>query len=464
MLSKILFFAIEKAFTLLSILLFFLSCSPHEHLGKSAKPNIIIIYTDDMGIGDLSCYNDGWVKTPNINQLAKNGIKFQQYYTASPVCSPSRAAITTGIFPTELGINTYLHSREGNLKHEQFDFLDTKYPSMARILKRVGYKTGHFGKWHLGGGRDVDDAPSLTSYGFDAYNTTYEGPDPDKLITGSDWIWSKEDSIERWDRSNYFVDKSLDFFANNKGKPCFVNLWPDDMHDPWIPDESYYDKKSDWTKKEPFIAVLEEYDRQIGRLIDGLKNQGLLENTLIIFTSDNGAYPTFEQIRTNGLRGGKNSLFEGGVRMPFIVHWPAMIKKSLVDDESILSSVDILPSLCKITGAKLPKGFDYSGEDASLALLGKGVHKRQKDLKWDFGRNKYFNKPKETYHQSQQLAIRRGNWKALVNADGSNLELYDILSDPFETKNIAKENEKLSLELQREVTDWFTKKKIVRKK
>ena len=428
---------------------------------KSENPNILIIYTDDMGIGDLSCYNNGWVSTPNIDRLAKNGIKFTKYYTASPVCSPSRAAITTGIFPTQLGINTYLHSREGNRNHEQYDFLDPKYPSMARALQSVGYRTAHFGKWHLGGGRDVNNAPSIKEYGFEEYVTTYEGPDPDKLLTASNWIWSEKDSIKRWDRTDYFVEKTLDFLSKNQNQPAFINLWPDDMHDPWIPSSKYFGLKNRWTDKEPFLEVLMEYDRQIGLLIDGMEKLGVLENTLIIFTSDNGPKPSFNLNRTNGLRGEKNSLFEGGLNMPFLVHWPAKISPS-VDSNSVISAVDLLPSLCALTGASTPKEWSLSGEDISKTLLGKKTHSRKTNLLWDFGRNAYFNKPSDPYHQSQHLAIRKGDWKLLVNANGSEPQLYNVKTDPNETKDLSLEQKLLTKQLSHEVIEWFTLKKQVR--
>jgi len=418
------------------------------------KPHIIIIYTDDMGIGDLSTYNEGWVETPNIDRLAAEGAMFTNYYTASPVCSPSRAALMTGIFPSEVGINTYLHSRRGNANHEQADYLDPSLPSITKILKEVGYKTGHIGKWHLGGGRDVLDAPQITEYGFDEYVTTYEGPDPDVLLTATNWIWSEKDSIKRWERTAYFVDKTLDFLQRNQNAPCYINFWPDDMHDPWIPDSSYYGKKGSWTQKANFVAVLKEYDRQIGRLLDGLERLGQAENTLIIFTSDNGAAPTYKQLRTNGQRGAKNSLFEGGIRMPFLVRWPAQIKKGTVNRESILSAVDLLPSLSALTGAKIPPGFGYDGENMLDALLGK-EQQRTTDLMWDFGRNSHFNKPADPYHQSQHLAIRRGDWKLLVNSDRSDLALYNIRTDENETHNVAGDHPALSAALSEKVVDWY---------
>ncbi|HET8735048.1 MAG TPA: sulfatase-like hydrolase/transferase [Pricia sp.] len=451
--------------TVLAVLVFISCNAAHSQANGPQnvdKPNIIIIYTDDMGVGDLSCYNSGWVKTPNIDKLAAGGIKFNTYYSASPVCSPSRAAITTGIFPTELGINTYLDSKKDNAECEQFDYLDPSYPSMARILKTVGYSTGHFGKWHMGGGRDVDNAPQITEYGFDEYVTTYEGPDPDPLITASDWIWSEGDSIQRWDRTAYFVDKTLDFLSRNSQSPSFINLWPDDMHDPWIPGKAYYGKRKKWKTKEAFVSVLMEYDKQIGRLMDGLKKLGIFENTLIIFTSDNGAYPTFDQIRTNSQRGAKNSLFEGGIRMPFIAHWPAKIPPGAVNDKSIVSAVDILPTLCAITGATLPDGYNGSGENMRGALLGTKVQSRKKDLMWDFGRNKHFNDPAQPYHQSPHLAIRRGNWKLLINSDRTEIQLYDMDKDPNETTNIADNQPKIAMELSDKVINWYKTKRKVR--
>ena len=426
------------------------------------KPHIVIIYTDDMGIGDLSCYNSGWVETPNIDKLASQGLKFNHYYTSSPVSSPSRVGLTTGMYPTEWGINTFLNTRKGNTNCEQYDYLDSSAPTIAKSLKETGYATAHIGKWHMGGGRDVDDAPQITKYGFDEYVTTYEGPDPDPLITASNWIWSEQDSIQRWDRTAYFVDRALDFLGRHTDQPCFINLWPDDMHDPWIPEAKYYTDKKSWVSKQNFVAVLKEYDRQIGRLMEGLEKLGIRENTLVIFTSDNGALPTFDEVRVGGRRGSKISLYEGGVNMPFIISWPARIKQGEIEGESVVSAVDIFPSLCAITGAKQPKGYAYSGEDMSRALLGVKVQKRKNDMMWDFGRNRFFNKPPKLHHQSPHLAIRRGDWKLLVNSDGSGLELYDIKKDPNETTNRADRYPALSSELSKKVIDWYFAKRKIR--
>lgn len=451
------------------ILPFLFSCSENVVTDENEKneeesivkqlPNIVIIYTDDMGVGDLSCYGYGYSNTPNIDRLASEGIRFNNYYSASPVSSPSRASIMTGTFPSELGINTFLQSVEGNINCEQFDYLDPSVPLLSRTLKEAGYTTAHIGKWHLGGGRDVKSAPSIAKYAFDEYVSTYESPDPDPKITAKNWIWSEEDEIKRWERTGYFVDKALDFMKRNKNKLCFVNLWPDDMHDPWIPSSEYYNEET-YKSEETYKKVLDTYDREIGRFIQGLKDLNLWENTLLIFTSDNGALPIFDHKRTAGQRGCKMSLYEGGIRMPFIVCWPGKIKPNSIDNSTIVSSVDIYPSLCSIVGVNVPEECKYSGEDMSAAFW-EGPQVRIKDLMWDYGRNKYFGFPgiKDT---SPNLAIRRGDFKLLVNNDGTDIELYNIKTDPNETVNIFFQNKEFAQNLKNIVLDWYKNKRKIR--
>lgn len=414
---------------------------------KAAKPNIVIIYSDDMGVGDLSCLNDGWVRTPNIDRMASQGVTLTNYYTASPVSSPSRVGLTTGMFPMRWGINTYLQTRAGNANCEQFDYLDASAPSMAQILKDAGYRTAHIGKWHMGGGRDVKNAPQITRYGFDEYISTWESPDPAPELTAGNWIWGADDQIKRWNRTEYFIDKTLDFMERHSGEPCFVNLWPDDMHSPYVPDVEAQEDNKNWDSKEYFVKVLAEYDRQIGYFLDELDRRGLSENTIVIFTSDNGPGPSFDQIRTNHLRGMKNSLYEGGIRMPFIVRWPGKVPAGMVDGTTVVCAVDMIPSLSAIAGAELPKDYRSDGEDMSRALLGKPVE-RNSDLMWSFGHNEHFNKPGKVYHQSPALAIRRGNWKMLVSPDGEAAELYDLSADPNETTDLSPAHPGLIAELK----------------
>ena len=422
------------------------------------KPNIIFILTDDMGYSDISCFGGRFVPTPNIDRIAKEGTKFTQYYSAAPICSPSRVSLLTGMYPSEWNFTTFLNDRRSNGLAEQANYLNVNAPSLAKILKAAGYATGHFGKWHMGGGRDIKNAPNFDKYGFDEHVSTYESPDPDSLITATDWIWSQKDSIKRWNRTRYFVDKTLDFLQRHKGQPCFVNLWPDDMHTPWVPyvDQVYEGKFPMNPEQEAaFKLVLKEYDKQIGRLLDGLKHLGIDQNTIVIFTSDNGPLPSFRGSRAAGLRGSKLSLYEGGIRMPFIIKWPGHVPAGAVDSSSVLNSTDILPSLTAIAEGQLPLNYKGDGENSVSVLLGK-PHPRHKDMYWEYGRNNYaFNYPKGR-DRSPNLAIRSGKWKLLMNFHGklSEAELYDIDKDKYESNNLAASHKKLVRELAARLTTW----------
>jgi arylsulfatase A-like enzyme len=430
---------------------------PKPATQQAARPNIIVILTDDMGFSDVGCFGGNFVPTPNIDRIAKNGRKFTQYYSAAPICSPSRAGMLTGMNPARWNFSTFLDNKKHNHNAEQADFLDPAAPSMARFFKEAGYATGHFGKWHMGGGRDVKDAPGFEKYGFDEHNSTYESPDPDPLLTATNWIWSDKDSIKRWDRTKYFVDKTLDFMEKHKGQPCFVNLWPDDVHTPWVPR-----KETEYTGQYPmnpeeeaaFKGVLKEYDVQIGRLLDGLKARGLDKNTIVIFTSDNGPLPSFKGSRAMGLRGSKLSLYEGGTRMPFIISWPGHIPVGTVDETSELSATDLLPTLTKFAGIKLPAGYKGDGKDRGAALLGKPTL-RGKDLFWEYGRNNIaFNYPKPI-DKSPNLAVRSGEWKLLMNSDGTDIQLYNILKDKKESTNVAASETKKVEELKTKLMAWW---------
>ncbi|MDY0184073.1 MAG: sulfatase-like hydrolase/transferase [Proteiniphilum sp.] len=420
------------------------------------KPNIIIIYTDDMGYADLSCYGGDFVKTENIDRLAEEGIRFTQYYTAAPISSPSRVGITTGMYPTRWGIRSFLQTREGNRKNIQNDFLSDRAPSLARTLRDNGYRTAHFGKWHMGGGRDVDNAPSIYNYGFDEYVSTWESPDPDKMITASNWIWSDQDSIKRWNRTAYYVDKTLEFLKKNRDKPCYINLWPDDVHTPFVPNpQQLSTDKNDWEKVESFRYVLKEYDKQIGRLMQGLKSLGVDNNTLIIFSSDNGPNPSYGVERTKGLRGKKGTLYEGGIRMPFIVRWPSVIAPNQVNENSVLASVDIFPTLCSITESRISTDFPQDGEDRSDVILKNKNSERNKPVFWEFSRRKQTASGKEN-DPMPQVAVRWQEWKLLVFIDGSEVELYNMEDDLLEQNNVADQYKSTAERLKFEALRWFS--------
>jgi len=413
----------------------------------ASKPHIVFVLTDDLSPGDVGCYGGKIAQTPNIDRLAREGTRFTRYYSAAPICSPSRAGLITGQFPARWRITSYLQTRAGNRGCEQVDFLDASAPSLPRTLKNAGYATAHIGKWHLGGGRDVTDAPKFAAYGYDEGVGTYESPEPHPEITATNWVWSARDKVKRWNRSAFFVDRTLDFIARHKDQPCFVNLWLDDPHTPWVPEPKEGEELSQGNTRAKLVRVLEENDRQIGRLMDALP-----ANTLLIYTSDNGALPTLGSARTLGLRGSKLSLYEGGIRLPFIVRWPGKVPAGRGDETTVLAAVDMSPTLCAITGAKRDASSD--GEDLSAALLGTTTQ-RTKPLFWEYGRNtKSFTFPEDARQRSPNVATCDGKWKLLANADGSSVELYDLIADPNETKNLVSDEPEVTKRLRETLLNW----------
>ena len=421
------------------------SLLPVLGLAQTQRPNIIILNIDDMGYSDPSCFGGDYVNTTNIDQLANEGLSLTQFYTSCPISSPSRVGLTTGMYPTRWGINTFLQERVNNAKNEQNDFLSDRAPSMARALKASGYATGHFGKWHMGGGRDVKNAPSIRNYGFDEYVSTWESPDPDPMITSSNWIWAATDQVKRWDRTAYFVDKTLDFLSRHKGEPCFVSLWPDDVHTPWVYDG---DEASQRESAHSFSIVLAELDKQIGRFMQGLKDLGIDQNTIVIFTGDNGPAPAFDGHRTNDFRGQKGTLYEGGIRMPFIIRWPGHIPAGVKNEQSVVCMVDLFPSLCQIAGADVPTNYPLDGLDMSDVITGQSTRERTTPLFWEFGKCK-------ADRVSPHIAVREGEWKLLVNADGSRTELYNMATDFNEKHNVASVYPALTERLKKAAIDWF---------
>lgn len=413
-----------------------------------SRPHIVVVLADDLGLGDLGCYGGKVAATPHLDELARAGTRFTQYYSPAPICSPARCGLITGQFPARWQITSFLQEKKGNRECEQRDSLDPAAPSLPRLLKTAGYATAHFGKWHLGGGRDVTSAPKFAEYGYDEAAGTYESPEPHPDITATNWIWSDQDKVKRWDRSRFFVDRTLQFIAAHPDQPCFVNVWLDDPHTPWVPEALPAGDKGRPQARENLIKVLSEVDTQIGRL-----RKALPLNTLLLFISDNGPLPTFQGQRTTQRRGSKLSLYEGGINVPFIAHWPERIPAGAVSD-ALIAGVDLLPTLATLAKAKLPANYAPDGEDISAALLGKPFRRSQAIL-WEYGRNETsFKYPGPAGDRSPQLAVRDAQWKLLVNADGTQQELYDLGQDPREEKNIAKQQTAVAERLQSHLLSW----------
>ncbi len=421
------------------------------------KPNVVVVLVDDFGWGDPSCYGNRMAKTPNLDRMAAEGVRFTQGYVAAPICSPSRCGVITGQFPARWKITSFLQTKAGNRACGMADFLDPSAPSLPRVLKAAGYATAHVGKWHLGGGRDVTDAPKFAAYGYDLGLGTYESPEPAAALGLKTVPWGDQAKLEpgqvpRHDRSRWMVDQALDFLKENAGKPCFVNLWLDDTHTPFVPSEEGLKAAKgpdDTDQRARYKAVLAEADRQVGRLLDRLKGT----NTLVVLLGDNGASPPFERERVGGLRGQKLSLYEGGVRVPFVAWWPGTVKPA-VNETTVVAAVDLLPTLAGLCGAALPKDYAPDGEDLGAALKGQAP-KRSKPLFWEYGRNDTsFAYPKDAKHRSPNVAVRDGDWKLLVNADGTGAELYDLAADRAEEKNRAAAEPAVAKRLTEAAVRW----------
>lgn len=421
--------------------------SYHSFGQQDRVPNIVLIMADDMGWGDLGCYGHPYIKTPNIDKLSMDGTLFTAFYVNGPTCAPSRAAIMTGQFPARLGIPG---TRKG-------DFVDPKIPTITSLLHEAGYKTGHFGKWHLG---FSSDAPSPAAYGIDDVRC-FNAVNREAL--------NKEQFSHVTDKalhSKAIIDEGIRFIGENKDKPFYVNIWLTDPHSILHPSEEQMMLYEKFRPKgvpyhgamQIYFAVISEIDKQVGRLIKKLDELHLAENTIVVFSSDNGpehiGQPSGESSHsgvgsTGPFRGHKHVIYEGGIRTPFIVRWPGHTPAGKVDNITILSGTDWMPTMCTLTGTGMPENVQTDGEDMSQAFLGR-PQKRSIPLMWQARAGSawaYINK-------SPQLAIREGKWKLLMNPDKSRIELYDLNRDPGEVDNIADNNPKISERLSKKLLEW----------
>jgi N-acetylgalactosamine-6-sulfatase len=390
---------------------------------KPAKPNIVFIYADDWGWGDLSCHGNTWLKTPRIDKLASEGIDFQQFNVLSPVCSPSRAAAMTGRFPGRFGINTVFGVSK---PAEMPDWLDPKAPTTPRLLKAAGYRTGHFGKWHLGIGK-----PTMADYGIDD-SAVYHGPGPKVGPYGND-----------------IPNQAVKFIEANKDRPFYVNVWLHESHLAHSPsDESMARWKHLDSRQQVYAAVITDGDNKVGLILDALERCGIASNTLVVFSSDNGPAKSKENDtgapgkyrghynvgETGGLRGQKTSLFEGGVRVPFIIRWPGQAPAGLKNDATVLTAVDLLPTFCAAAGVTPPT--DAHGVQRTRPI---------------FWRN---NGDKKNPNFWPDLAVRDGDWKLVTTFDGRQVGLYNLKTDRAEAKDVAKEHPADVTRLTKLVLDW----------
>ena len=439
-------------------------------LNAADPTNFVFVFIDDMGYGDLSCYGNKDIHTSSIDSLADEGIRFEQFYVGSPICSPSRVAITTGQFPARLLIHSYLNSRTRNRERGMRDFLDPSIPAIARTFKEGGYATAHFGKWHMGGGRDVDDAPLPEAYGFDESLVSFEGLGDRILPPGGLSEQSKQlghgtiREVPKHEMTEIYVDRAIDFIQRNRESPFYLHVWLNDVHDRFFPKPELlarFEQFSGNPYRQKYFAVIDEMDRQLGRLFREVDSLGLAERTVLVVASDNGptAWKRYYDEgydppgKTNGLRGRKWSLYEGGIREPLIVRWKGTAPAGVTNSKSVVSAVDLFPTFCELAGLDLPDG-EFDGIDMSAAFRGKQLV-RERAIYWEYGRDPSYLRPGLESDRSPALAVRDGSWKLLMNTDGTGVELYDFRTSFDETSNVASEHPDVARRLSSALQQWW---------
>ena len=429
----------------------------------SQPPNIVLIVADDLGYGELGVYGQTKIRTPNIDQLAMNGIRFTQFYAGSAVCAPSRSVLMTGQHSGHTYIrNNTPNARKNNPHGEGQEPIPDSLVTLAELLKDAGYTTGGFGKWGLGG-PDSEGAPE--KQGFDRFYGYYSQevahnyypthlwdtgrrvPLNNNRFSSSQKLDSPPDSYAQFAGNDYapdlIFDEALKFVDQNKSAPFFL-YWPTIVPHVslQVPDDSVTPYPASWDAKPylgergylphprpraAYAGMITRLDDKVGVLVDRLETYGLLENTLIIFTSDNG--PTFNGgsdsvffDSTANLRGLKGSVYEGGIRVPMIASWPGKIQRG-VTTHFPSAFHDLLPTFTDLTGSPTPKGVD--GKSLKDTLLGRPSERTPSTLYWELG---------------AQQAIRIGDFK-LVRKSPRNgeqtLELFNLRTDPFESTNLA---------------------------
>ncbi len=412
---------------------------------KITTPNLVLIFTDDQGYGDLSCFGSSKIKTPNIDRIAKEGRKFTSFMVASPVCTPSRAALLTGCYPKRIGMHKHV------LFPSSTKGLNPSEYTLADHFKSLGYSTACFGKWHLGHHKEV----LPTANGFDTYfgipySNDMNHPDnkgkPKGGPDGMDLLWNDpESTLTKWktplfENEKIFelpvdqrtitrrcTQKSIDFIKANKDSPFFVYLPHSMPHIPlYVPDEV-----RDPNPLNAYVNTIEHIDSEVGRLLRALDELKLSSNTYVIYTTDNGPWLPFRHHGGSAgpLREGKGTTFEGGQRVPCVMRGPGIPAGTVCED--LMGTIDILPTFAAITGQPLPKNKKIDGVDASALLKGKGNPPRTEFLHYT--------------SRGDLEGIRQGKWKLLMKKRKQKgkwvdeMMLFDLASDLAESSNLSGE-------------------------
>lgn len=413
-----------------------------QHIpGKQIKPNIILILADDMGYGDLGCYGNPDIKTPNIDALAKGGMKFTDFHSNGVVCTPTRAALLTGRYQQRTGLDVVLLT--ANPEHNDLG-LPLSEVTIAELLKKSGYSTALFGKWHLGS--KVQFNPVNQGFnefrGYVSGNVDYQSHRDSQK--DPDWWLGTALKPESGYVTDLVTQHGLTFLEQNKKKPFFLFLSHEAVHAPYQgPNAPAYrvadsvtSAASQQDRKIAYKEMLESLDAGVGKIVSTVKKLGLEKNTLIIFCSDNG--PTGPG-SSGTLNGKKGTMWEGGHRVPGIFYWPGRLQPGSVSTETVMT-MDLLPTISSICGTQPVKNLRLDGIDISSSIFS----------------NKKAPERVLFWQNSNDQAVRQGKWKLLVikKNKGSEVMLYDLNQDPSEQHDISQQHPEKVEELQALLKDW----------
>ncbi len=429
-------------------------------LASAEKPNIILIFIDDLGWKDVGCYGNDFVETPHINQLAKDGLKFTDFYAAGAVCSPTRCAVQSGQNQARIGITAHIPGHWRPFAPVTTPLTTMALPldtvTVAESLRDAGYSTGYIGKWHLGTNRIHQ--PDRQGYEFAAVIGGPHLPGRYRVAQRND-LKPKQGQY----RTDFEADLSIDFIRSNKDQPFFLMLSPFAVHIPLgaMSDkvEKYREKAKAQSRDLPhpvYAAMIEHCDDMVGRIVDAVDDAGLTEKTMIVFTSDNGGlyrrYDYREHADDNvsslaPLKGEKGSLHEGGVRVPLIIKYPSEIAAGSVSSEPAIS-YDFYPTFTELAGGALPRNQTIDGESLRPLFTKPSAKLDREALHWHYP---------HYHHDRPASSIRERDWKLIEYLDGSgDIELYHLAGDIGETKNLADEKKGRVADLKRKLAAFRT--------
>ena len=435
------------------------------------RPNLILILADDLGWADLTCYGNDLHQTPNLDRLAKQGVRFTDAYSASPVCTPTRAAILTGLHPARLHMTIWRESalNRGNRKLLQpvcLDSLPLKYVTLAEVLKQAGYFNAHLGKWHVG---RAESYPQAHGFHVNIGGTLWGAPQTFWYPYNGDGYfrdWRYVPDLEPGNKGDYLTDRLTDKALvimeeqAKSSRPFYLNLWYHTVHTPIEGKpglvERYQKKiKPHSIRKNPhYAAMVHSLDESVGRVLAKIDELGITDNTFVIFTSDNGGF--INKCKLNRelavannapLRSGKGSCYEGGLRVPLIVRGPK-VDQGRISSEPVYAP-DLYPTLLRVAGLSGQAQAGIDGTDFT-PLLGNPDYSLPREAL-------YFHYPHYYQTTTPVSAIRKGNWKLLEYFEDGRMELFNLKQDPSETRNLSTIRPALAQELRADLDAWRKK-------